>query len=263
MNKIVLLIIGLLIYANAFAQNSILYRVDRNDITLSNVEIRILPTQYAPDNSLCVVMVDDKQLNKNIGTVLGMQRYLSKAELLEIVNDILHTNGYHEMDIKLTETSVILGLFWGDSYLSCLSTLKRYGYNIMEDQDDGSISCTGDIVINDVNYNYMKLKFSPESRGLSSIQLVLNFTNNSISEATHQFFDIIRPFKKSGRYKEMDLPETGNTILQCALYEQDGIYQNLRVAASLLFAPEISGYTILLAFYDKHELSIIPDEFCQ
>lgn len=263
MNKIVLLIIGLLIYANAFAQNSILYRVDRNDITLSNVEIRILPTQYAPDNSLCVVMVDDKSLNKNIGAASGAQKYLSKAELLQIVNIILRTNGYREMNINPTEPSAILGLFWGDSYLSCLTTLKRYGYNIMEDQDDDSISCTGDIVINDVNYNYMKLNFSPESRGLSFIQLVMNFTNNSISEATHQFFDIIRPFKKSGRYKEMDLPETDNTILQCALYEQDGIYQNLRVAVSLQSVPEISGYMILLAFYDKHERSIIPYEFCQ
>ena len=59
----------------------------------------------------------------------------------------------------------------------------------------------------------------------------------------------------------MDLPETGNTILQCVLYEQDGIYQNMRIAASLQSAPEISGYTIFLAFYDKHELSIIPNEF--
>lgn len=265
MNKIALLIIVFLIYANTFAQNSIIYRVDINDITLSNVEIRTLPIHAVPNHSPCVVMVDSKSMDKNIGAMSGLQRYLTKADLLQIVNNILRTNGYQEMDIKFTEPSVILGLFWGDSYLSCLSTLRRCGYNVIEDQDNSSISCTGDIVINDVNYNYLNLNFSPESRGLSSIQLVRYISNNSISEAfseaTHQFFEITRPFRKSWRYKEKDLPQTGNTILQCVLYEQDGIYQNMRIAASLQSAPEINGYTIFLAFYDKHELSIIPNEF--
>lgn len=264
MNKIILLIIGFLISANTFAQNSIIYRVDINDITLSNVEIRTLPIHAVPNHSPCVVMVDNKSMDKNIGAMCGPQRYLSKADLLQIVNDILRTNGYQGMDIKFTEPSVILGLFWGDSYLSCLSTLKRCGYNVIEDQDDDSISCTGNIVINDVNYSYLKLNFSPESRGLSSIQLACYIPNNSISEAfseaIHQFFEITQPFRKSGRYKEMDLPETGNTI-QCILYEQDGIHQNVRIAASLQYAPEISGYTIFLTFYDKYELSIIPNEF--
>ena len=181
MNKIVFLIIGFLIYANTFAQNSIIYRVDINDITLSNVEIRTLPIHAVPNHSPCVVMVDSKSMDKNIGAMSGPQRYLTKADLLQIVNNILHTNGYQEMDIKFTEPSVILGLFWGDSYLSCLSTLKRCGYNVIEDQDNSSISCTGDIVINDVNYNYLNLNFSPESRGLSSIQLVCYISNNSIT----------------------------------------------------------------------------------